>query len=203
MLREIPQTLGPWRNETSGSLWLLFILDGSKTAIHLLLLRLDKRCGGKSGGKSEETAAGRSLTPTPSPRERGMISFIVLMGIYSSLSCRAAVGEAYGPMLAVLDAIHTSHTTVIVDAMVLGVDTRSLALLGTSLASIALRRVDNGTEKGEAREKAQYSAHGTDGVAISASACPCQYRHDNKRDGSHDGDRRQRWRHHARHHSAV
>ena len=57
MLREIPQTLGPWRNETSSSLWLLFILDGSKTAIHLLLLRLDKRCGGKRGGESEEIAA--------------------------------------------------------------------------------------------------------------------------------------------------
>ena len=75
-------------------------------------------------------------------------------------------------MLAVLYAIHTCHTTAIVDAVVLGVDTRSLALLGTSLASIALRRVDNGTEKGEAQEKAQYSAHGTDGVALCASAPP-------------------------------
>ena len=56
MLREMAQTLRSWRNETSGSLWLLFVLDSGKSAIHLLLLRLDKRCGGKSGGESEETA---------------------------------------------------------------------------------------------------------------------------------------------------
>ena len=79
-----------------------------------------------------------------------MISFIVLMGIYSSLSCRAAVGEAYGPMLAVLYAIHTSHTAAIVDAMVIGVDTRSLTLLGTSLTTVALRCVDYRSEEGEA-----------------------------------------------------
>ena len=57
MLREMAQTLRSRRNETSGSLWLLFVLDSGKSAIHLLLLRLDKRRGGKSGGESEETAA--------------------------------------------------------------------------------------------------------------------------------------------------
>lgn len=56
MLREMAQTLRSRRNETSGSLWLLFVLDSGKSAIYLLLLRLDKRCGGKSGGESEETA---------------------------------------------------------------------------------------------------------------------------------------------------
>ena len=75
-------------------------------------------------------------------------------------------------MLAVLYAIHTCHTTAIVDAVVLGVDTRCLALLGTSLAAVALAEVDLRAEKGETREKAQYSAHGTDGVAICASAQP-------------------------------
>ena len=53
-------------------------------------------------------------------------------------------------MLAVLYAIHTCHTTAIVDAVVLGVDTRCLALLGTSLAAAALRRVDSRSEEGEA-----------------------------------------------------
>ena len=57
MLREMAQTLRSRRNETSGSLWLLFIHDSGKSAIYLLLLRLDKRCGSKSGGESEETAA--------------------------------------------------------------------------------------------------------------------------------------------------
>ena len=57
MLREMAQTLRSRRNETSGSLWLLFVLDSGKSAIYLLLLRLDKRRGGKSGGESEETAA--------------------------------------------------------------------------------------------------------------------------------------------------
>ena len=56
MLREMAQTLRSRRNETSGSLWLLFVLDSGKSAIYLLLLRLDKRYGGKSGGESEETA---------------------------------------------------------------------------------------------------------------------------------------------------
>ena len=53
-------------------------------------------------------------------------------------------------MLAVLYAVHTCHTTAIVDAVVLGVDTRCLALLGTSLAAVALRCVDYGSEEGEA-----------------------------------------------------
>ena len=75
-------------------------------------------------------------------------------------------------MLAVLYAIHTCHTTAIVDAVVLGVDTRCLALLGTSLTTVAFRCVDYRSEEGEAREKAQYSAHGTDGVAICASTQP-------------------------------
>ena len=56
MLREMAQTLRSRWNETSGSLWLLFVLDSGKSAIYLLLLRLDKRYGGKSGGESEETA---------------------------------------------------------------------------------------------------------------------------------------------------
>ena len=55
MLREMAQTIRSRRNETSGSLWLLFVLDSGKSAIYLLLLRLDKRRGGKSGGESEET----------------------------------------------------------------------------------------------------------------------------------------------------
>ena len=53
-------------------------------------------------------------------------------------------------MLAVLYAIHTCHTTAIVDAVVLGVDTRCLALLCTSLTTIAFRRVDHRSEEGEA-----------------------------------------------------
>ena len=56
MLREMAQTLRSRRNETSGSLWLLFVLDSGKSAIYLLLLCFNKRCGGKSGGESEETA---------------------------------------------------------------------------------------------------------------------------------------------------
>ena len=53
-------------------------------------------------------------------------------------------------MLAVLYVIHTCHTTAIVDAVVLGVDTRCLALLGTSLTTVALRCVDYRSEEGEA-----------------------------------------------------
>ena len=53
-------------------------------------------------------------------------------------------------MLAVLYAIHTCHTTAIVDTVVLGVDTRCLALLGTSLTTVAFRRVDHRSEEGEA-----------------------------------------------------
>ena len=117
MLGEMAHALRSRRNERSIAVGLLFGFDGSKSSIHLLLLRLNKRGCGKSGRESEEFAA------------HFIACFITPRSIYSPLFGRGAGGEAYCSMLASIYTIHTCHTTAIVDAVVLGVDTRCLAFL--------------------------------------------------------------------------
>ena len=55
-----------------------------------------------------------------------------------------------GTLLATFNTIHTSYTTAVIDAMLLAIDTCSLAIAGTEAATVALGGVDNGLQPCEA-----------------------------------------------------
>lgn len=55
-----------------------------------------------------------------------------------------------GALLATFNTIHTSYTTAVVDAMLLAIDTCSLAIAGTQAATVALGGVDDGLQPREA-----------------------------------------------------
>ena len=59
--------------------------------------------------------------------------------------------------------------------MVLRVDTRCLAILGTETATITLRCINHRLQEREAREEAQYCTYRTNGIAISTAVLECQY----------------------------
>ena len=52
--------------------------------------------------------------------------------------------------MAFANTIHTSYTTAVIDAMLLAIDTCSLAIAGTEAATVALGGVDNGLQPCEA-----------------------------------------------------
>ena len=59
--------------------------------------------------------------------------------------------------------------------MVLGVDTRCLAILGTKTTTITLRCINHRLQEREAREEAKYCTYRTNGVAICTAILERQY----------------------------
>ena len=91
--------------------------------------------------------------------------------------------------LAFRQAVHTSHAARIVDAVVLDVDARGLAVLLAFVAVLAAVGVDDGAEQREARHQAQHRSHGADGAAPRATAAKGKEPHHDKRgDGDDERD---------------
>ena len=85
------------------------------------------------------------------------------------------------PEVAFLQAVAAGHATRVVHLVRLEIDARGLAILGAHAAWLALVDVKIHFEPREARNQREESAHGADGVAIGASAAPCQHSDDDKR----------------------
>ena len=91
-------------------------------------------------------------------------------------------------MPALVHAVHAGHAAAVIDAVVFHVDARSLAAAGAEVALHTLVRVDDGLEPRPAGHEAQHRAHGTDGVAVGASAAPGQHGDDHESDhGDEEG----------------
>ena len=69
--------------------------------------------------------------------------------------------------------------------MFLGIYALRLAVARAQSARIAFGRVDNGSEKREFREKPEHRSHGTNSVAIGATAAPREKTDDHKRRNRH------------------
>ena len=186
MLRETACAPRSRRYDRRGTHRDLLVLDDGQSAVHLLLLRLYRRCDGEHGRRREEAAAG------------GVDPFCLL----GFLRCRSgrffpAVLQMQGVVFAGVQAVHARHAAAVVDAMVLVVDAGGLAAARTEAAIPALLRVEHWTEQRETGEESQDRSHGTDRIAIGASVPPCQHgQHDQCQRG--DNERRQALHPHLR-----
>ena len=152
-----------------------FIFDNRQTAIDLALLSLHSSADGKERSQREERAArgvGISL---------GFIGFDISLGMRHL--ARTSVCDS--TRTTIVNAIHAGNTARIVDAVVLGIDARSLALAGTQRAAHTFLGVDYRAQEGETRHKAQHGANRANRVAIGATATPRQEANHQQRSHSH------------------
>ena len=150
--------LGTERTERSDrglAVWHFLVFDGSETTVHLLLYFLSHGSGSnQSGGRQEGTATGFGCS------RWGLLFNLVAWYILD------------GTLLALVYTIEANYATAIVDFVVLRVDTRGLAILGTESATVTLGGIDYRLEVRVLGQETQYGTYRTDGVAIGTSIFP-------------------------------
>ena len=101
------------------------IHNGRQSAIHLLLLRLDRR-GSRYGRRRSQEGTARCI-------HRSTLSTLC-RGRLHMLLC-------YALLLASVDTVHASHATRIVNLLLLAIDARSLTVALAQATTIALLRI--------------------------------------------------------------
>ncbi len=167
----MPQATRPGRHYRRDTRGRLLVRNGGQTAVDNLLLSLDGTRGHEQPDTGQKVAArrvGRLRRP-------------------SGALCDALSAQhiTYRTLVAFIDAVHADDASRIVYRMGLAVDAGRLAVACAEAAAVALRRVDHGPQKREARQQTEHRSHWAYGIAPRAPVAPCQHAHDDqRRDGN-------------------
>lgn len=134
VMRHIVQALCSGRNNRGCTVGNFLVGNDCQPAVHFLFLRLQRGRGSNESRCCQKTTAGVIYLVTSD------FLYGILCRPTFRFSCSQPVFDS--PMLASVDAIHTSHTTAVIYPMFFTVDTRRLAFARTESAPIALALVN-------------------------------------------------------------